>query len=894
MNKFLSFLKSHWADFLVVLLFLVISTAYFFTPWSEGQELAGHDSIAAIGQGHEQQQYRETTGETSRWTNSMFSGMPTYQISPSYGSSSVLTTISRVMHLGTTGPIGYLLLYLLGFYILMRAMGKKPWLSTVGAVAWAFSSYFLIIIAAGHIWKVDTLGFIPPTIAGLILCYRGRLWLGGAVTALFTALQILCNHIQMSYYFCYLMLFIVLCTLVYALKDKAQRAEALKQWGKATGVIIAAGLLGIAANLPNLYHTYTYSKETMRGKSELTVKNDNANENDNQARSKATDGLTREYITQWSYGIDETATLLVPDFKGGGSGSIVDYQSGQIKEEWQERPGYDDFYNNVFAAQEALQDCKEPGASLPGIMTYWGDQPMTMGPVYVGAFLLFLFVLGAFIVKGPIKWALVLATCLSLLMGWGKNLMPVTDFFIDFLPMYSKFRTVSSALVVLEFTVPVLAIMALSELITRKPRELFRDMDFKVGLGFATALTIIPCLVLLFWQGNLLSAGEMLAADHLRQTMGGQAEVYLDGIASMRGSVVSASALRSLLIILMGIAMVLGYWKKFYGEKVLCILVAVLCLGDLWMEDKKYLNDESFSDSLTITDQFTQETPADKYILADKDPYYRVMNLATSTFNETSNRTAYHHHSIGGYSAVKLQRYQDLIDHYLGAEAEALQDTVSGSLNMYIPEEATDPYRYMMEQLPCDSLTPVLNMLNCKYYIIAGEQAALPNPAANGNAWFVDELQLVDNADQEIAALGTIDTKHQAVADKKFADVLQGKFGKGTATLTQYAPNELHYSVEAQGEGLLVFSDIYYPGWTATVDGQEVELGRVNYVLRAMRIPAGKHEVVLEFRPSSVATTETIAYIAIGLILLMLIFAIIRTPSGPCGATSPLKGRDTL
>lgn len=882
MNKLLSFLKSHWADFLVVLLFLVISTAYFFTPWSEGQELAGHDSIAAIGQGHEQLQYREQTGETSRWTNSMFSGMPTYQISPSYGSSSVLTTISRVMHLGTTGPIGYLLLYLLGFYILMRAMGKKPWLSTVGAVAWAFSSYFLIIIAAGHIWKVDTLGFIPPTIAGLILCYRGRLWLGGAVTALFTALQILCNHIQMSYYFCYLMLFIVLCTLVYALKDKAQRAEDLKQWGKATGVIIAAGLLGIAANLPNLYHTYTYSKETMRGKSELTVKNDNANENDNQARSKATDGLTREYITQWSYGIDETATLLVPDFKGGGSGSIVDYQSGQIKEEWQERPGFNDFFNNVFPAQEALQGCKEPGASLPGIMTYWGDQPMTMGPVYVGAFLLFLFVLGAFIVRGPIKWALVLATCLSLLMAWGKNLMPVTDFFIDFLPMYSKFRTVSSALVVLEFTVPVLAVLALSEIITRPAKALIAEKEFKVGLGFATAFTIVPCVVLFVWQGSVFSADEMVAVEYLRGVMpADQLQTYLHGVASMRGSVVSASALRSLLIILIGVAMVLGYWKKLYGEKVLCILVAALCLGDLWMEDKKYLNDESFSDSLTISDQFIQETPADKYILSDKDPYYRVMNLATSTFNETSNRTSYRHHSIGGYSAVKLQRYQDLIDHHLSAEAVALQSAfqqcVSDTLNTYIPEDTADPYRCLMELLPCDSLTPVLNMLNCKYYIIANEQVALPNPAANGNAWFVEGLRLVDNADQEIVALRGLDTKHQAVADKRFASVLEGKFGTGSATLTQYAPNELHYKVSAQGDGLLVFSEIYYPGWTAKVDGQEVELGRVNYVLRAMRVPSGEHEVVLEFRPASVTTTDGIAYAAIALILMALCFAIYKT-----------------
>lgn len=876
MNKITQFLKHYSVDLGVVAVFLIISAAYFFTPWSEGQVLAGEDSIAAIGQGNEQQQYRAQTGETSRWTNSMFSGMPTYQISPSYGSSSVLTAISKVVHLGTTGPIGYLLLYLLGFYLLMRAMGKKPWLSTVGAIGWAFSSYFLIIIAAGHIWKVDTLGFIPPTIAGLILCYRGRLWLGGAMTALFTALQILCNHIQMSYYFCFLMALIVVCTLAYAVCEREQRGAALKQWAKQTGVIIAAGLLGIAANLPNLYHTYTYSKESLRGKSELTVKNDNANANDNQARSKATDGLTRDYITQWSYGIDETATLLVPDFKGGGSGSILD-QQGQFQQEWMEREGFNDFYNNAFAVQDCMRSCKDPQAVMPGLMTYWGDQPYTKGPVYVGAFLLFLFVLGAFIVSGPIKWALVLATCLSLLMGWGRNLMPVTDFFIDFLPMYSKFRTVSSALVVLEFTVPMLAVMALGELISSNPKELFRSLPGKLGLGFATAFTVLPCLLLTVWQGSLLSASEASAVAHMQSVMPAeQLQQYLSGVAQMRGSLVSASALRSLLIIIAGIAMVLGFWKKLYNEKVLCILVAALCLGDLWMEDKKYLNDDSFKDSVVVDQQFSQETPADKYILADKSLHYRVMNLATNTFNETSNRTSYRHHSIGGYSAVKLHRYQDLIDHHLYRESQALMQHVNQAVDA-VPEDAADPYLYMMQQLPCDSITPVLNMLNCKYYIVAGEQMALPNPAANGNAWFVDELTIVQNPDEEIAALRTLNTKHQAVADKRFASVLEGKLGTGSATLTQYAPNELHYKVDAKGDGLLVFSEIYYPGWTAKVDGQEVALGRVNYVLRAMRVPSGKHEVVLEFRPASVDVTNDIAYAAIALILLALCFAIYKT-----------------
>ncbi|MBO7294027.1 MAG: hypothetical protein J6U65_01265, partial [Bacteroidaceae bacterium] len=440
----IKFFKNIAPDALAILAFLVISFVYFSTPISEGLVLGGHDTVASIGLGQEQLQHLAETGERTRWTGSLFSGMPTYQVSPSYDSGNLLDAIYSVYGLGTTGVLNYVFLYLLGFYILLRCFNIKPWVSAVGAVAWAFSSYFFIIIAAGHIWKVMTLALIPPTIGGMILCYRGKLLWGGAVTALFTALQIMSNHVQMSYYFLFLMALLTICYGVAALfgKEKGERKKekgnatasplksspltvnpsplTVKTWLKATGVIAFAGILGVLANLPNLYHTYTYSKESMRGKSELTPAPSSG--------QKATEGLDRDYITQWSYGIDETMTLLIPEYKGGGSRSILD------RKDVEKLDGYNEYRNNAYQFQQMTGGQAYP----PGIMEYWGDQPFTVGPVYVGAVICFLFVLGIIYVGGPVKWALVLATVLSFLFAWGKNLMPVTDFFIDYLPMYNK------------------------------------------------------------------------------------------------------------------------------------------------------------------------------------------------------------------------------------------------------------------------------------------------------------------------------------------------------------------------------------------------------------------------------------------------------------------------
>ena len=852
---FKQILKKAGPDALIVLLFLLVSIIYFHTPLSQGLVLGGHDSVAAVGLSREQTDFGQShDGEVSRWSNALFSGMPTYQTAPSYGATDVVSNLSHIYALGTTGwfpAIGYVFLYLLGFYILLRAFRMKPYVSALGAVLWAFSSYFLIIIAAGHLWKVMALGFIPPTIAGLVLCYRGRLLWGGAVTALFTAFQVMANHMQMTYYFLFVMALLVVAYLVDAVRTKR-----LAAWAKGTLTLVLAGLLGVATCLPNIYHTYAYAKESMRGKAELTPL-------PSAKGSAATDGLDRDYITAWSYGIDETLTLLIPDFKGGGSASILD------REGVESLPGYDDFYECAGMTQQALAE-KGMQQSLPGISQYWGDQPFTVGPVYVGALVCFLFVLGIFYVKGPVKWGLLAATLVSLLFAWGKNSPDLTNFFIDHLPLYSKFRTVSSALVIAEFTMPLLAILCLCSIMA--DRRLFdlthwRGADVprrkRIGLPVAAALTLGLCLLLWLMPevaGSCLSADDSRVFQLMSQT-GMPSEFtqrYMHAITAMHHAILSASALRSALFIVAGVLILTLYARQMLKGWMMCSLLSLLCLFDLWGIDKRYLNDESFSDPYVQQETFAK-TPADEQILQDTT-YYRVVNVgAGNPFNETTNATGYYHHSIGGYHAAKLHRYQDLIDRMLLPE---LQRSVGA-----ISDAQGD-----MSMVAGDSIMPALNMLNTKYFIFGqGTRAqAIPNPYANGNAWFVQQLNFVENADAEMAALQKLDTKRAAVADARFKPALQtAVLDSGTVRLTHYDTNLLRYVAESPKGGVVVFSEVYYPDWTVTIDGKPAELGRVNYLLRALRVPAGRHEIGMEFRPASVATTDRLGYAAIALTLLL-------------------------
>ena len=820
--------KKFLPDVVVIAVFAIISFAYFFVPITQGKILYQHDASAGVGAAQEMTEYQNRTGETTRWTNSIFGGMPTYQMSPSYQSTDGLSQVMNAYHLWLPDNVWFLFAYLLGFYILLRAFDFRQSLAALGSVMWAFSSYFLIIIAAGHLWKVMALAYLPPMIAGVVLAYRGRYLSGFIVTALFTAFEIKANHVQMTYYYLFIILFMVIAYLVKSIREKQ-----LAVFLKATGVLAAAALIGIAINLSSLYHTWQYQKESMRGKSEL-VKKDAANQ--------TSSGLDRDYITQWSYGIDETLTLLVPDAKGGASVPLGKNATAMAKADPQIQSMIPQLYD-----------------AFP---QYFGTQPGTSGPVYVGAFVLFLFILGLFIVKGPMKWALLAATILSVLLAWGHNFMGFTNFFLDYIPMYAKFRTVASILVIAEFTIPLLAALTLKKIVD-EPDVLSKQMKFAY---ISLALTAgVAALIALFpdMMGPFVSEQERQMIGSIQGMDGGTAHTILANISDMRAAMVSSDAWRSVIIILIGFALLFAYKLKKLRADYMIAALLVLCLVDMWQVDKRYLNDEMFVPK-SERDMPQQPTATDIEINKDKSLDYRVLNFASNTFNE--NETSYFHKSIGGYHPAKLRRYQEMIDAYIAPEMQKAMQTIAAKGGN-------------MQQVDGVKLFPVLNMLNTKYFILplqGGATAPLQNPYAQGNGWFVDKIDYVADANAEYAEVGKIDVRHEAVADKQFEAVLgQAKVNDSTATvkLDKYEPNNLQYTVNSKNGGIVVFSEIYYPGWKATVDGQSVELGRVNYILRAVNVKPGKHIVVLDFHPTSISTTETIAYISIVILLLAIVGA---------------------
>ena len=813
-------LKKCLPDVLAVLLFAVLAFAYFFPADIEGRILYRHDASAGRGAGQEGIEYLQKTGERSRWTNALFGGMPTYQMAPSYGSTNMLTKVINAYHLWLPENVWLVFAYLLGFYILLRAFDFRQHLAALGSIIWAFSTYFLIIIAAGHIWKVWALAYLPPMIAGVVLAYRGKYLWGLLLTAVFTAFEINANHVQMTYYYLFIILFLVIAWFVEAIQQKQ-----LVRFVKATGVCIAGAAIGVCINLSNLYHTWQYSQESMRGKSELVKQN-----SQNQTNS----GLERDYITQWSYGIDETWTLLIPNTKGGASVPMSESKTAMEKAD----PNYESIYHQIGQ--------------------YWGEQPGTSGPVYVGAFVMMLFILGLFIVKGPVKWALLAATILSILLSWGRNFMGFTDFFLDYVPMYAKFRTVASILVIAEFTIPLLAMLALKEVLSGEMKKEKLKVPLMVSFALTGGIALLFSLAPSFFFDSFISSSEM----HALQTLPPEhIQPLIANLTEMREAVFTADCLRSFYIILAGTGILLAFlWGKLKKEYAIGIIL-ILCWVDLWTVNKRYLNDEMFVPE-SEREAPQQMTQTDELILRDQTLDYRVLNLASNTFNE--NETSYYHKSIGGYHAAKLRRYQEMIEHYISPEIQSLYGAVS--------EAAGD-----MTQVNGDSICPVLNMLNTKYFILplqGGQTVPIQNPYAYGNAWFVDQLDYVQSANEEIEAVGKLDLRHQAVADAKFKAQLGEAVPQDTAsvvTMTSYEPNRLSYEVNSGKGGILVFSEIYYPGWTATVDGEAVELGRVDYILRALHIQPGKHQVELAFFPKSVDTTETIAYIAIVLLVLIVL-----------------------
>ena len=804
--------KTTLSVLLSVVVLAVVSLVYFYPDALQGNVLRQNDTLQGIAIGHECQQYAAETGDVSRWTNSLFSGMPTFQISPTYESTGLISWINKVYGLGLPSPANLLFMMMIGFFILLMACRTRWYVALIGAIAWGFSTYFIILIGAGHIWKFLALTYVPPTIAGVILCYRGRYLLGGAVTALFAMMQLTANHVQMSYYFGFVIAFIALAYLEKAIKEKE-----MKKWSIATGSLLAAATLAVAANSPNLYNTYKYSKETMRGgHSEIA-----------DGGAKATQGgLDKDYITAWSYGKAETFTLLVPNVKGGatilpakGENHLLSLAQTQKAAE---------LYSSGQISAEDYQ-------YLAQFPQYFGDQPMTNGPVYVGAFIFMLFLIGCVIVKGHLKWALLGVTILTVMLSWGHNMMWFTDLFIDYFPLYNKFRTVSSILVVAEFTIPLLAMLALNRIFT-EPEVLKRNMKLIfITLGIGAAV----CLVIALLPGIFRVFSEQEQQQYINSGVAQQVPSLFAAITTVRESLISADAWRSLLVIVAGTVVLFLFVAEKIKTAAAATMLVVVTLFDLYTVNKRYLSSDSFMTDMTVDDPSFTARAVDNEILQDTTMNYRVLDY--NHFMEAM--PSYFHKAVGGYHAAKLTRYQDLIDHQIA--------------------------RGNME---------VLNMLNTRYFIV-GDTVAHLNPMALGNAWFVDTLSYVGTPREEMSFLSDFDASMEAVADAKFEPVLGKATPKAegdTIFETTYSPKALTYHAESRNGGIAVFSEVYFPwGWKATIDGKEAEIGRVNYLLRAMRIPAGSHTIRMEFNPDSVSTTETLAYISIVLIYIALIAAIV-------------------
>lgn len=814
-----------------IVIMAAIAFAYFYPDASQGNVLRQYDTQQGIAIGQEAKLYAEQTGETTRWTNSLFSGMPTFQISPTYPSSHLYEWINTAYGLGLPQPANLVFMMMAGFFILLMCMRMRWYVALFGAIAYGFSSYFIILIGAGHIWKFVTLAYIPPTIGGIILAYRGRWLLGSSLAALFAMMQIASNHVQMSYYFLFVVAGVAVVFLIEAMGGGRKQ---LRSWWIATGCLVAAGGLAVVANLPSLYNTYEYSKETMRGRhSELSA--------DAPQNGQSTSGLDRDYITQYSYGRAETFTLLIPDIKGGAS---VKPEKGS---------------NRMLTLADLPQAKKMinsgeigalEGQYLEYMGQYFGEPEGTNGPVYVGALIFALFILGLIVVKGPWKWMLLALTLFSIFLAWGRNFIWFTNLMIDYMPMYAKFRTVESILVIAEFTMPLLGAMALQKIFST-PEGL---KAYIKPIAWAFGIPAALCLFALIFPGiygDAVTSSDMQTDAYISQALAAQGygsqeisafslrnpRIY-QAVEDLRYGMVRADALRSLIFLVGGAAVAFLYIIGRLRAVVGGIAFAALTLTDLYTVNKRYLDHESFVPRSLTSGAPIAKIPADDVILSDTTQHYRVMDIPR--FYQAA--PSYYHKAIGGYHAAKLTRYQDLINRHLS----------------HFPEGQPDPSDW-----------GVLDMLNARYIITPDGNAVL-NDSAFGNAWLVDNLVVAQNPDDEMAALSDIDLRTTAVTDTRNAEILASSKGKtpgDTIFLTHYAPNRLTYATTTQAGATAVFSEVYFPwGWKAEIDGEPVEIARVNYLLRAIPLPAGHHTVTMTFNPRSLHVTDTFAFIAILLI----------------------------
>jgi hypothetical protein len=837
-------IKKLLAPAVAVLIFLCITIFYFKPVVMDKKVLKQGDIVNHIGMSKEIADFRKATNQEPLWTNSMFGGMPAYQISVFYPNN-WMKYIDEVFTLGLPYPIGMVFLYFIGFYILLLCLRVNPWLAIVGAIAYGFSSYFFIILEAGHNSKAHAIAYMAPLLGSIILVLRGKRILGFALTALFMGLELYCNHIQITYYFFLLLAIIMLFELGGAIK-----AKQLKSFIVSCVFIGLAAIIGLLPNTSNLWATYEYGKYSTRGATELTIKSNKESNND----IKTTNGLNKDYATQWSYGIDETFTLLVPNFKGGASEPIS--------------------RNNKNALKKVESNARE---QVGGFGAYFGDQPFTSGPVYAGAIMCALALLGLFVIKGPLKWALFVGTLLTIMLAWGKNFMGLSDFFFDFVPGYNKFRAVSMILIVAELTIPLLAILAVDSIIKRmqsgdgKVKIFNQEYSLMkisyISFGFVTAL------LLLFWLmptvfNSFQATGEMdqiIAQQAQSNPKVSKQEItdyiapFMQQVETARESIFKADVLRTLLFVLLTAGVIILFIRKTINLTVVTILLGVFVLADMWPVAARYLNKENFVPKKAMATPY-EASKADDFILADKTLDYRVLKLG-NPFNDAS--ASYFHKSIGGYHGAKLKRYAELIDFRIDPE----YSNVIGSLKV----GATDSSIQAMFKKQY-----TLDMLNTKYVIYDPESPPLVNNSAFGNAWFVTKIMYVPDADKEITTLGEVNPRWYAVVNEKYKSALNGfdPVFDSTATikLTSYEPNKLVYESNAKKDQVAVFSEIYYPkGWNAYIDGNPSEHFNADYVLRAMKVPAGKHVIEFRFEPAVYSKGESISMVGSILVLLIAI-----------------------
>lgn len=798
--------------------------AYFFTPQVFQGKVVNQSDIASWrGMANEIIQYNEANPDKdpTLWTNSMFSGMPATTISVEY-KGDYTDYLYKLLFVGQRPP-SYLLICLVGAFLMFLAFGVNIYLSVIGAIAVTFCSYNLQIIQVGHNSKMVAIAFMPWVIAAVTYAYRKKPLLGALLFALALSFQIKANHPQITYYLAIIILGYGLTQLYMSIKEKY-----FPKFLKTSIYLLLAGALGIATNINHLWPTFEYSKYTMRGGSELT---------DNKKQQ----GLDIAYATNWSYSPQEMPNLMIPNYNGGSSAGELSTNSNTYK---------------------ALKNAGYQGAEqvVKQMPLYWGPQPFTAGPMYMGAISLFLFILGLILLKGPIKWWVAVVSLIAVLLSWGSHLLFFTEFFFKYAPLYNKFRTVSMILVILQITIPLLAFIATDKLIKGE----FDKKKVKQGIiislvltaGFALIMAIMPSLA-----GSFSGASDGQLPEQLRSSL------VLDRMSLLR-----SDAFRSIIFILLAAAALwFTFTKKlkptyFYG------ILGLLVLADLWSVDKRYLNDSHFVSNREFTNQYPKR-PVDDIILKDKDKDYRVLDLSINTFNDS--HVSYHHKTIGGYSPVKMQRYQDLIDYYIMPQMQKIGQDISGSKTIEEAQAKLGDY-------------PVLNMLNTKYIIVGAENSPIINGRAMGNAWFVDNVKWAEDANGEIGMLGAIDVKNTAVVSKEFAKVLGGMSFENTTSsiitdsvksdaivLTGYAPNRLNYQYNTTKDRVAVFSEVYYPaGWKATIDGEPATIFRANYILRALKLPAGSHKIEFAFKPESFRKGVVYSRISSGLLLLLLLAGI--------------------